>query len=148
VRAQPTIKWEGGTADDLYTIIYSDPDAPSTTDNKFGEWLHWLVVNVPGDSCDAAAGDVVAEYVGSAPGEGSGKHRYSILLYKQASRIDASGLGEPFPISATSGFVPRRSFKSREFAAKHDLTPVDGVGFLAEYDSLVPELHKKLKGEE
>lgn len=144
VQAQPVVKWTGGSADDLYTIVYSDPDAPSTTDRKFGEWLHWLVVNVPGDECDPASGDVIAAYVGSAPGEGSGKHRYCVLLYKQASRIDVAALGEPYPISATSGFVPRRSFNSRAFAATHGLAAIDGVGFLAEYDDLVPDLHKTL----
>lgn len=142
---RPAMTWEG-TPDDLFTIVYSDPDAPSTTDRKFGEWLHWLVVNVPG--CDVGGGDELAAYFGSAPGDGSGKHRYSILLYKQSGRVDPDAVGSPFPISGTSGFEPRRSFKSKEFASKNGLTPVDGVGFLAAYDDMVPALARKLKGEE
>ncbi len=55
----------------------SDPDAPSREDPKFGEWRHWLVVNIPGNNI--ASGEVQAEYVGAGPPKGTGLHRYIIL---------------------------------------------------------------------
>src|SRR5699024_7289700 len=32
----------------LYTLLLTDPDAPSRTDRSLGEIVHWLVVNIPG----------------------------------------------------------------------------------------------------
>ena len=46
-----------------------DPDAPSRVDQKFGEWHHWSVVNIPGE--DISKGEVLAEYVGSGPPNGT-----------------------------------------------------------------------------
>jgi len=131
----------------LYTVIFSDPDAPSTTDHKFGEWLHYRVVNCPvaaDGTVGLAEGDATVAYVGPAPGEGSGKHRYTIVVYEQAAKIDEDG----DTISASSGFPPRRSFNSSKYAEERSLTAVAAVRFLAEYDDSVPEAHRKLKGEE
>lgn len=49
-----------------------DPDAPSRAEPKFREWHHWCVVNVPGG--DISKGDVLSEYIGSAPPQGSGQY--------------------------------------------------------------------------
>lgn len=48
-----------------------DPDAPCQIQPTLGEWLHWLVVNVPGNR--TSEGEVLADYIGSGPPEGSGK---------------------------------------------------------------------------
>lgn len=32
----------------FYTLMMVDPDAPSRHNPKNREWLHWLVVNIPG----------------------------------------------------------------------------------------------------
>lgn len=67
--------------------------------------------------------------------------RYCIVVYEQtAGRIEPD---EP-RVPKASGFPPRRSFKSRAFAAKYSLKPVAAVSFRAQYDDLVPELHKRL----
>ena len=61
----------------------ADPDAPSRQDPKWGEWRHWLVVNIP--AADFAGGNIlssgeeVAEYIGSGPPEKTGLHRYIFL---------------------------------------------------------------------
>lgn len=33
----------------LYTLIMTDPDAPSRLTPNYREWHHWLVVNIPGN---------------------------------------------------------------------------------------------------
>ncbi len=35
--------------DAYYTVIFTDPDAPSRADPQFREVHHWLVVNIPGN---------------------------------------------------------------------------------------------------
>jgi hypothetical protein len=137
----PTLEAFTGEPGSLYTVILSDPDAPSVEDPKFGEWQHWIVVNAPAD--DVGAGEAVTAYFGSAPGKDSGAHRYVLAVYEQPGRIT---IPEEEHVSATSGFPPRRSFKSRAFAERFGLTPVAVVTYTAEWDELQPELAKKLQG--
>ena len=42
---EPTIKLlsRGGEGDKSFTLVLTDPDAPSRADPKFGEWRHWVV---------------------------------------------------------------------------------------------------------
>ncbi|KAH7918163.1 PEBP-like protein [Leucogyrophana mollusca] len=73
-----------------YTLAMVDPDAPSRADPRWGQWRHWLVTGVkplaPG-AVKFAAVDVpaVSPYIGPSPPEGSGAHRYAILLFKEPS---------------------------------------------------------------
>ena len=48
MKEQPLVKWNS-EPNSFYTLLMTDPDAPSREDPKFGEWKHWLVVNIPGD---------------------------------------------------------------------------------------------------
>lgn len=57
----------------------TDPDVPTRGYRK--EFNHWLVGNIPEDK--VAKGEILAEYVGSGPPEGTGLHRYAFLLFKQ-----------------------------------------------------------------
>ena len=50
--------------------MFIDPDAPSRTNPKAGEWHHWLVVNIPGD--DVSKGEEKTQYFGSGPPKGTG----------------------------------------------------------------------------
>lgn len=50
---QPSVTWKGDPHS-YYTLIMSDPDAPSRGSPKAREWLHWLVVNIPGDNISQA----------------------------------------------------------------------------------------------
>jgi phosphatidylethanolamine-binding protein (PEBP) family uncharacterized protein len=59
----------------LYTLVLSDPDAEAKS------WLHWLIINIPGESNDVMEGQVVVPY--SPPTPPAGIHRYIFTLYKQ-----------------------------------------------------------------
>ena len=137
----------GLPADDgaLYTLILSDPDAPSAAEPMYAEWVHWVCVNAPAAALAAGAGGGEHEcaYFGSAPGKGSGAHRYVLVAYAQAgkARIAPPAAAR---IGAASGFAPRRCFNSRAFAEQHKLTPVAAVTWRAAWDEAVPDLVRKL----
>ncbi|XP_002013313.2 uncharacterized protein LOC6587906 [Drosophila persimilis] len=139
VKAQPNVEWDA-EPEALYTLILTDPDAPSRKQPKFREWHHWLVVNIPGTQI--AKGDVLSEYVGAGPPEGTGLHRYVFLLFKQKQKLSCK---EP-RIPKTSG-DNRAKFSTTKFVGKYDLgNPVAGNCFQAKYDDYVPKLYKQLSG--
>ena len=43
---EPEISIKGSEA--TFTLLMVDPDAPSPHDPKFRNWLHWMVINIPG----------------------------------------------------------------------------------------------------
>ena len=67
---------KGASEKDL-CVLTVDPDAPSRADPKWGEWRHWLVVNIPG--CEVSKGEALSVYIGSGPPQGTGLHRYVFL---------------------------------------------------------------------
>ncbi|KPM03215.1 phosphatidylethanolamine-binding protein-like protein F40A3.3-like protein [Sarcoptes scabiei] len=125
----------------LYTLILTDPDAPSRQQPKYREWHHWLVVNIPGN--DVAKGQTLSEYVGSGPPKGTGLHRYVMLVYKQPGRIQP----DEKRLTNRSG-DGRANFKVRDFAKKYNLgEPIAGNFYQAEWDDYVPKLYQQLSGE-
>jgi phosphatidylethanolamine-binding protein (PEBP) family uncharacterized protein len=75
--------------DEYYSVLCVDPDVPGRVDHKFRSFLHWAVVNVPGE--DLKRGDTLAEYVGACPAEDAGVHRYVFLVYAQKNmKVDVS----------------------------------------------------------
>ncbi|KAK7086684.1 Phosphatidylethanolamine-binding protein 1 [Halocaridina rubra] len=121
----------------LYTLCMTDPDAPSRKDPKSREFLHWLLVNIPG--CDLVKGEALAEYVGSGPPKGTGLHRYVFLAYKQ-----------PGPVTCDEPKMPnnspdnRRKFSIRNFAAKYGMTLIGANFYLAEYDETSLKVHRQM----
>ena len=66
----------------LHRAIYDlppepDPDAPSRSDPKWGEWRHWMVFNIPG--AHLAKGQEWWTYIGAGPPKDTGLHRYIFL---------------------------------------------------------------------
>jgi len=137
VKDMPHVHWNAeGNA--LYTLCMTDPDAPSRADPKNREWLHWLVVNIPGS--EVTKGHTVVGYIGSAPPKGSGLHRYVLLLYKQSAKI------EPTEKHLTSEQgAGREKFKIRAFAKKYNMHLQDVKYYQAEWDDYVPKVYAKLK---
>lgn len=84
VKEKPTLKWSSKD-DEFYTLIMTDPDAPSRQEPVSREWHHWLVVNIPGGHIES--GQPLTDYVGSGPPENTGLHRYVFLIYKQNGKI-------------------------------------------------------------
>lgn len=137
VKNQPIVKWVARSRE-YYTLIMTDPDAPSRAEPSEREFRHWLVANIPGNRVNK--GEVVAAYVGSGPPLGTGLHRYTFILYKQPGKIT---IDEPHVANNSS--LNRFKFKTAEFAKKYNLgTPVAGNFYQAQYDDYVPVIHQQL----
>lgn len=85
MKSAPDINYDS-EADSFYTLIMIDPDAPGPKKPKYRGILHWLVGNIPFNRIND--GETICEYLGSAPPENTGQHRYIFLLYKQESLLD------------------------------------------------------------
>lgn len=79
--------------DSKFTLILTDPDAPSRTDKKWSEYCHFIATNLsinassPANTenfkvIDDSKMDVLVDYQGPAPPKGTGVHRYVWLLYE------------------------------------------------------------------
>ncbi|KAF7101755.1 hypothetical protein CFC21_102998 [Triticum aestivum] len=122
--AAPSIQITG-RAGDLFTLVMTDPDAPSPSEPTMKEWLHWLVVNIPGGS-DPSQGEEVVPYMGPKPPLGI--HRYVLVLFQQKARVLA-----PAPGGDTAASAMRARFSTRAFAERHDLgLPVAAMYFNAQ----------------
>ena len=76
-QSQPKVTYEGAVTSKMYTLAMVDPDAPSRDDPKAAQWLHWLVVNIPGDKLESGQdidhGKVLMQHNDPSPPKGSGK---------------------------------------------------------------------------
>lgn len=103
----------------MYTLIMSDPDAPSPDDPKWREFLHMLIINIPDG--ELSKGKVVTPYTAPAPPQG--EHRYVFTLWRQTppgrpETIAKEDWDHPFEVSAPED---RKCFNTRKFAAEHKL---------------------------
>ncbi|KAH8276963.1 hypothetical protein KR026_002961 [Drosophila bipectinata] len=138
VRDEPEVTWPA-SPDGYYTLIMIDPDMPNAIHPVDREFLHWMVVNIPGNL--VSLGDVRVGYVGPTPLQGSGSHRYVTLLYKQKeyTKFDFKRL----PKHVLDG---RTGFRATAFAKKYKFGyPVAGNFFTASWSTDVPQLIKTLK---
>jgi len=142
VKDPPTqIRWQADP-NSRYTLIFTDPDAPSRQNPRSREFQHWLVVNIPGDQLEK--GDTLAEFISSGPPQGTGFHRYTYLVYRQPSgKIQDPEHGYRSNRNTTG----RPNWKAEQFASKHHLEgPIAGNFYQAEYDDYVPIVHAQLRG--
>ncbi|MED6180920.1 mRNA-capping enzyme subunit beta [Stylosanthes scabra] len=80
VLPKPRVEIGGHDLREAYTLIMTDPDAPSPSDPYLREHLHWMVVDIPGTT-DASFGREIVEY--ESPRPVIGIHRYVFILLKQ-----------------------------------------------------------------
>lgn len=128
-----------------YTIVLTDPDAPSRNDTKWSEFCHWIVTDVKLPSLEAITASATAEsmsidlsrsrelikYMGPAPPEKTGKHRYVFLLYRNPS--SGGRLEGPSERKRWGNDEPRKGV--RQWAEKYGLKLV-GV-YLTELKTLI-----------
>ncbi|XP_078608963.1 uncharacterized protein LOC144880582 isoform X2 [Branchiostoma floridae x Branchiostoma japonicum] len=138
VKSPPVVTWP---VDDgaLYTLIMTDPDAPSRAKPRFREFHHWLVGNIPGN--EIQNGETLSQYIGSAPPRRRGLHRYVFLVYRQPGALDF----DERRLGNTS-MAHRGLFRTRAFVSKYNLgDPVAGNFYQAQWDDWVPRLYAAMR---
>lgn len=123
--------------DTEFTLILTDPDAPSRTDKKWSEYLHYigtgLKINTshPGNTekfkiIDDSHLKTLVEYQGPAPPSGTGPHRYVWLLFKGSlTNDDVAGLSENRP----NWGYGEPAVGVEKFAKEKKLGPLVGINF-------------------
>ncbi|KAF9524733.1 PEBP-like protein [Crepidotus variabilis] len=121
-----------------YTLVLTDPDAPSKADPKYGQWRHWVLTGVQLPAANAAETEGVfalkpkaasTTYIPPTPPPGSGLHRYVFLLFQEP----AGGFTVPQgSVETDSEFNARRNWDAIKFADKHSLKLVGATYFLTE----------------
>lgn len=127
-------------ASTLHTLMMVDPDVPFRDAPTDGEWLHWLVYDIPGN--DTASGSTLAEYTPPrpkpCPSSGSAaklclkEHRLTFILWEQPHGPLA--LHAEDARITTEQMAPRRRYKARDFAARHRLGLQLAMNFLETWD--------------
>lgn len=128
-RSAPQVQYK---SDDnkYYTLIMTDPDAPTYQRPDRREWLQWVVTNIPGD--DVKEGMHLAEYVPPMPRPGSGYHRVVLLVYPQPEEL----LFNEMVMKAKEH--ERGDFSSRKFVKKYRMgEPIAGNFFNTQNDETV-----------
>ncbi|CDK28550.1 unnamed protein product [Kuraishia capsulata CBS 1993] len=70
---------------DRFTLILTDPDAPTKGDKTWSEYCHYVVKDLEPSHFDdlSSNGVTLAPYIGPGPPPKTKFHRYVFLLYKQ-----------------------------------------------------------------
>uniref|UniRef100_A0A1B6M2D0 Phosphatidylethanolamine-binding protein n=1 Tax=Graphocephala atropunctata TaxID=36148 RepID=A0A1B6M2D0_9HEMI len=83
---------------EVYTLVMLDPDAPGRRQGQY--YLHWILANIRGE--DFKQGDLsksteITSYLGPAPPEDTGLHRYMFYVYRhqRAARRLSATVGDP-----------------------------------------------------
>ena len=125
----PTISYTA-ESDKYYTLICIDPDAPNRKIHLFRNWLHYVVVNIPGNNIDQ--GTTICKYSGPAPPKYSGLHRYVFLVYQQTN--GEQEYKKTYPDEVTS--LSRSSFNLNKFIKQYQCdTLIAANFFLAENEN-------------
>ncbi|KAF5329805.1 hypothetical protein D9619_009404 [Psilocybe cf. subviscida] len=133
IKVLPTDGPGGTDANATYTMVMTDPDAPSRQDPKWGQFRHWVLpgLKLPaGGSLQAQKTKPAATpYMGPAPPPGSGFHRYIFLLFQEP----AGGLSLPTDATESSGGEKSRpKWNAMTFAERNQLKLVGATFFQTE----------------
>ncbi|PIA49563.1 hypothetical protein AQUCO_01300391v1 [Aquilegia coerulea] len=121
ITAKPRVQIGGDDMRSTYTLVMTDPDAPSPSDPHLREHLHWLVTNIPGTT-DASFGKELIAY--EPPKPVIGIHRFVFILFKQKGR------------QAVKAPTSRDRFNTRRFSEENGLgLPVAAVYFNAQRET-------------
>jgi len=146
LRKAPKVSYKcrsGGSAEmSHFTLLLSDPDCPSRVNHSMREFVHWVVVNIPGDRI--SEGVEVLPYLAAAPPPGSGLHRYVFMLYLQHSVLDETQI-----TTCQDYFRGRSGLHTNQFLTSLvkdavpiiEPTPVAIDAFLAEWEEGVENIY-------
>nr|ANS56347.1 FT-like protein [Sciadopitys verticillata] len=121
VAVAPRVEIGGDDLRTFYTLIMTDPDAPSPSDPTLRECLHWIVTDIPATT-SASYGRELVSY--EPPRPIIGIHRFIFVLFKQERRQTVNPPGS------------RQNFNTRSFAQQNGLgLPVAAVYFNAQKET-------------
>uniref|UniRef100_A0A3B1JVD9 Phosphatidylethanolamine binding protein 1 n=1 Tax=Astyanax mexicanus TaxID=7994 RepID=A0A3B1JVD9_ASTMX len=125
----PTLMdWEGCDSSKLYTLILTDPDAPSRNDPVTVSFLYFLRVRVAENS------------IGRGCTTERGLHRYVWLVYEQPGSLNCTE-----PVLSNRSPHQRDHFSSAGFRRKYGLSaPAAGTCYQAQWDEYVPKVYEQL----
>lgn len=95
----PSVTLEGADAESFYTLVEVDPDAPDPSNPVHRSYLHWMVVDIPGNKAAASSGHVLVPYHKSIPPHGA--HRYMFLVYEQPQHSSETDIRRETPPERT-----------------------------------------------
>jgi len=113
-----------------------DPDVPFRDSPTDGEWVHWLVYDIPGN--DVGKGKTLVEYRAPAPKPCPKadklclpEHRVTFILWEQPhGPLEL----QPEDVVRRAGSTEGRArYKARDFAARHRLGLQIGMNFYETY---------------
>lgn len=135
------------TNDDRFTLIMTDPDAPTRGDEKWSEYCHYLSTDIKLNTFDSETftavngndiaqqlttqnikGDDLVPYMGPGPPKNTGLHRYVFLLYRQKS--DGSKMQKISDRPCWGSGIP--GYGAHEYAQKNHLELLAANFFYAE----------------
>ncbi|KAF8060727.1 PEBP-like protein [Lyophyllum atratum] len=121
--------------DVTYTLVMTDPDAPSRADPKYRQFRHWVItgleVPAPGAQSPLAVKTKPATtpYRPPGPPPGSGIHRYTFLLFEEPASGFTVPEGAP---EYGAALEERRSWNAVDFGEKYGLRLVGANYFLVQ----------------
>ncbi|XP_010911427.1 protein VERNALIZATION 3-like [Elaeis guineensis] len=121
VVSQPRVEVGGNDLRTFYTLVMVDPDAPTPSDPRLREYLHWLVTDIPATT-GATFGREAMCY--ESPRPTMGIHRFVFVLFEQLGRQTV--------------YAPawRQNFRTRDFAELYNLgSPVAVLYFNCQRES-------------
>ncbi|KAG1367690.1 protein HEADING DATE 3A-like [Cocos nucifera] len=121
VVGQPRVEVGGSDLRTFYTLVMVDPDAPTPSDPRLREYLHWLVTDIPATT-GATFGQEAVCY--ESPRPTMGIHRIVFVLFQQLGRQTVYAPGW------------RQNFRTRDFAELYNLgSPVAVLYFNCQRES-------------
>lgn len=142
VAEQPLVYWKTDPIKiNYYTVIMLSPDYPTRSNPILANFLHWMVVNIPGGRVED--GEVICDYLGALPEPDQDLHRYIFIVYKQKAKTNYGNEQRVYG----DDFSARERFSIKKFVKKYLLTPVAGNMFLSEFDQYSASLGGTFVGE-
>ncbi|KAJ1730615.1 Phosphatidylethanolamine-binding protein 1 [Coemansia sp. Benny D160-2] len=123
---EPTIEFDAPNGD-VFAATIVDPDAPAPARHGYRSYRHFLAANL--DAQPNSTSDVLTTYQAPHLSPNSGAHRYAVIVFRQAKRVDFN-----------PGDVPRSRvrFDSVQWAKSHKMSPVAATYFTVQNFASTP----------